>query len=72
MGVLVAGAALLGPAVGGGAASGTGPSPTVWLCRPGLPPDPCLAPLSTTAVSASGAEHVLGPTDAKNPPIDCF
>jgi hypothetical protein len=57
--------------VGDGTAGGSG-SATVWLCKPGVAPDPCLAPLTTTAVSASGAQRVEHSTDARRPPIDCF
>ena len=33
--------------------------PTVWLCRPGVSPDPCTPGLSTTRLSPAGA--TLGP-----------
>ncbi len=49
-----------------------GSSATVWLCRPGLPDDPCAAPLGATVVPASGARSVIDPTDAVEPPVDCF
>ncbi len=47
-------------------------SSTVWLCRPGLPSDPCTTPENATAVSASGGTRVLRARPATNPPIDCF
>ena len=45
---------------------------TVWLCRPGLAGNPCLAGLSTTVVERGGATHVVPASPAKNPPVDCF
>ena len=31
---------------------------TVWLCRPGLPHNPCAARLTTTVVRSNGATNV--------------
>jgi hypothetical protein len=47
---------------------------TVWLCKPGVKPDPCAPGLSTTVYNApltmaTGTHH---PKAEKNPPIDCF
>ena len=46
---------------------------TVWLCRPGLAPDPCTLPLTATVLGPTGAarstEHATFPA---RPPIDCF
>jgi hypothetical protein len=47
---------------------------TVWLCRPGVKPDPCAPGLSTTLYNAPltkaiGVEHAKA---ERNPPIDCF
>lgn len=47
-------------------------SGTVWLCRPGLPHDPCTASLRTTVVDSDGATHVVEDEPAPDPPIDCF
>ena len=47
-------------------------SGTVWLCRPGLPHDPCTASLKTTVVDRDGASHVVDYEPAPDPPIDCF
>jgi hypothetical protein len=45
----------------------------VWLCRPGVAPDPCTPGLSTTVYSAKlhklGVQH---PQAVKHPAIDCF
>jgi hypothetical protein len=39
------------------AASATeAPSNTVWLCKPGLPDNPCESDLATTLVAADGSE----------------
>jgi hypothetical protein len=48
------------------------PDPQVWLCKPGLASNPCLADLTATAVSASGATTVERSEPADNPRIDCF
>lgn len=61
------GAALLVPA---GAHAAT---TTVWLCKPGVAPDPCTPGLSTTRFSPSGARLGLEhPQAVKSPKIDCF
>ena len=45
----------------------------VWLCRPGLSPDPCTPGLTTTRVSLSGQQlGVDHPAATPNPKIDCF
>jgi Protein of unknown function (DUF3089) len=45
---------------------------TVWLCRPGLPHNPCAASLTTTIVPSNGATSVQRVAPATHPPIDCF
>jgi hypothetical protein len=46
---------------------------TIWLCKPGLKPDPCTPGLSTTAYSpALTAPRVTHPKPAKHPLFDCF
>ncbi len=45
--------------------------PTVWLCRPGLPANPCAGKLDATVVSA-GHRTVEPFQPAADPPIDCF
>jgi hypothetical protein len=46
---------------------------TVWLCRPGLKPDPCQWNRSTTAVRASGDKSfVPSRTSASASRFDCF
>ena len=57
-------------------ASAAGAQPaasTVWLCRPGLPNNPCEPDLTTTRYDANGkvigVQHVK---QAKHPKIDCF
>jgi hypothetical protein len=47
-------------------------SQVVWLCRPGLLPDPCAGNLDYTTVSSSGRRTVENASNAVNPPIDCF
>jgi hypothetical protein len=64
-------AALACAAAGASAASAT--SSPVWLCRPGVSPDPCAPGLSTTVYSPKlkriGVQH---PKPVKHPAIDCF
>jgi hypothetical protein len=53
--------------------AGAASPPTVWLCRPGLSPDPCTPSLTTTRVTPSG--QPLGVDRVKatpNPKVDCF
>ncbi len=48
------------------------PSNTVWLCKPGVSPDPCTGDLDSTSVSGSGATTVHPASPASDPKIDCF
>jgi pimeloyl-ACP methyl ester carboxylesterase len=45
---------------------------TVWLCKPGLATNPCLAPLTTTVIDADGPAGVERTRRARRPEIDCF
>jgi hypothetical protein len=45
---------------------------TVWLCKPGLAKNPCLASLDTTAIEANGNTHPVNARRARRPEIDCF
>jgi hypothetical protein len=45
---------------------------TVWLCKPGLAQNPCLAPLTTTLIDANGPAGVERTRRARRPAIDCF
>lgn len=45
---------------------------TVWLCRPGISPDPCTGDLDSTSVSASGATSLLPEKPAPKSKFDCF
>jgi hypothetical protein len=48
-------------------------SGTVWLCRPGLTPDPCQSNRAATVMQASGATSLLGQqTSASAARFDCF
>ena len=48
------------------------PVKTTWLCKPGMMPDPCTAPLNTTVVNTSGEETIERVKKAGDPPINCF
>ena len=50
----------------------TGSAGTVWLCRPGLPADPCTSSLQTTVVQASGATSVVNASVNVASKFDCF
>jgi hypothetical protein len=45
---------------------------TTWLCRPGLPSNPCLNSEEATVRLDGGATFVEHPQPADNRPIDCF
>lgn len=47
-------------------------SKTIWLCKPGTTPNPCLTNESTTNISPDGTRTVTHPKVAPNPKIDCF
>jgi Protein of unknown function (DUF3089) len=56
-----------------GLAAATSGAQTVWLCKPGLNPDPCNPGLSTTVYSAAGtALKVVHPRRVRHPAADCF
>lgn len=46
--------------------------PTVWLCRPGLPQDPCRADLTATLLLPTGATRVVRYRVPARPRFDCF
>jgi hypothetical protein len=58
-----------GAAGSGGSAATT---KTVWLCRPGLVPDPCQPGLSTTVYSPTLVKLGTEQPRADRQPIDCF
>jgi hypothetical protein len=45
---------------------------TVWLCRPGMPDDPCTQSLQTTVVSPTGAISISTPKPANPARFACF
>jgi hypothetical protein len=56
-------------------ARGSAGDATVWLCKPGLESNPCLASRKATVVTYEGAtreQAVQLPVEAPAPPIDCF
>jgi hypothetical protein len=55
------------------AAAAPASAKTVWLCKPGVKPDPCTPGLSTTVYSPTlKALQVTHPQAAKRPAFDCF
>jgi Protein of unknown function (DUF3089) len=47
-------------------------SKTVWLCRPGLPDNPCESPEVATVVLATGRTSRVSAAPAADPKVDCF
>ena len=45
---------------------------TVWLCEPGVEPNPCRESLETTVQAEDGSSTVESPGLAERPKIDCF
>jgi pimeloyl-ACP methyl ester carboxylesterase len=45
---------------------------TVWLCKPGLAKNPCLAPLTATVIGTNGPLGTNRVRRARRPAIDCF
>ena len=67
--LVLLGAAAIAALAGAGGASAR----TVWLCRPGLHPDPCTPGLSTTVYSPTLRKlRVVHPQAARPPKVDCF
>ena len=55
------------------ATSGAASAKTIWLCKPGLKPDPCTPSLSTTVYSPTLTQlRVTHPRRVKRPTFDCF
>ena len=59
-------------AAGSGSTAGADAAGTVWLCRPGVAPDPCTSSLSATVVPATGQRTTESPAPASAPAFDCF
>ena len=60
------------PAGAAGPAAGVDAAGVTWLCRPGLPVDPCLFPEGAVSVAANGAKTVVPAPPASPPAFDCF
>jgi hypothetical protein len=45
---------------------------TVWLCKPGLAENPCLASLETTVILTNGQAHDGRVRRVRRPKVDCF
>ena len=54
------------------AAGTTNPAKPVWLCRPGVSPDPCAANLDAKVVAATGSPTQANAVAAATSPFDCF
>lgn len=60
------------PISGGGAEGRVDAAGTVWLCRPGVSPDPCRGDLDATAVSATGSLSSVPASPESGSRFDCF
>jgi len=49
-----------------------GAKETLWLCKPGLPEDPCRSSLDATVETGTGAKSVERARLPKAPKVDCF
>lgn len=58
--------------VAGAGAAAAAPSTTVWLCRPGVAPDPCLDDRRITDVAANGSTSVEATSPGSSHRFDCF
>jgi hypothetical protein len=58
----------------GAAFAGTASADVVWLCHPGVTPDPCETSLDTTVLAPDGTTSVQTPArrPAADRPVDCF
>lgn len=45
---------------------------TVWLCKPGVEPNPCVMDMRTTVNEPSGGSRVTDEALPADPPVDCF
>lgn len=52
--------------------AGAGERTHAWLCRPGLPSNPCLSSLTATEITGEGRSRLRRAKHAKRPPVDCF
>jgi Protein of unknown function (DUF3089) len=55
----------------GGSGSASAAS-TVWLCKPGMPDDPCAQSQATTAVTATGTTSASSPKPTASTSFACF
>lgn len=83
--VLAAAVVVLLPLCGQGIASGSAgaaatsasmvapsASGVVWLCRPGVTPDPCTNSLTSISINGRGKRKLVRAAPAAHPKIDCF
>jgi hypothetical protein len=54
------------------ACASTAHAEVVWLCKPGVEPDPCHESLETTVQEQDGTSRVEHPPLATDPAVDCF
>ena len=59
------------PTSAGGSGSASAAS-TVWLCKPGMPDDPCVQDLATTAITATGTTSTSSPKPTASTKFACF
>ena len=69
---LIAAALVVGVLVAAAALANASEQGTVWLCRPGVTPDPCTSSLDATIVTAQGTHTVSGSKPTTSNAFDCF
>jgi hypothetical protein len=47
-------------------------NPALWVCRPGIDPNPCYGDLNATELLADGGRQLVTHARAQNPKFDCF
>lgn len=60
------------PPAGSATSPPAGPAKPVWLCRPGVNPDPCASGLDAQVVTSTGSRTLQSASPATASPFDCF
>jgi Protein of unknown function (DUF3089) len=71
-GGLCVGGVIVANATAATADAGTDAAGVTWLCRPGLPGDPCLYPEGASSIAANGAQATVPAAAATQSAFDCF
>jgi hypothetical protein len=74
IGLVASGVAVANASAATAAAAPAGPDAAgvTWLCRPGLPGDPCLYPRAATSIASNGNKTVVPAAATSRSAFDCF